>query len=67
MKTVPRFTSGEALSSAIPSLVLLPVSIGLSVLGVRWVAGKIFVAFGIASSLINLACALLTAVCYLSP
>jgi hypothetical protein len=67
MKTVPRFTGGEALSSAVPSLVLLPISIGLSVLGVRWAVGKIFVAFGIVSSLINIACALLTAVCYWAP
>ena len=67
MKTVPHFTGEEALSAALPSLVLLPVSIGLSVLGVRWAAGRIFVAFGIVSSLINLACALLTAICYWSP
>ena len=67
MKTVPRFTAEEALSSAIPSLVILPVSIGLSVLGVRWAVGKVFVALGIVSSVINLACALLTAVSYSSP
>ena len=67
MKTVPRFTAEEALSSAIPSLVILPVSIGLSVLGVRLAVGKVFVALGIVSSVINLACALLTAVSYSSP
>ena len=67
MKTVPRFTAEEALSSAIPSLVILPVSIGLSMLGVRWAVGKVFVALGIVSSVINLASALLTAICYWSP
>ena len=67
MKTAPRFTAEEALSSAIPSLVILPVSIGLSMLGVRWAVGKVFVALGIVSSVINLACALLTAICYWSP
>jgi hypothetical protein len=67
MRTVPHFTGGEALSAALPSLALLPVSIGLSVLGVRWAAGRIFIALGILSSLINLACALLTAICYWSP
>jgi hypothetical protein len=67
MKTVPRFTAEEALSSAIPSLVLLPASIGLSVLGVRWAVGKVFVALGIVASVINLACVLLTAVCSWSP
>ncbi len=67
MKTVPRFTSEEALSAALPSLVLLPVSVGLSVLGVRWSAGTVFVALGILSSLINLVCAALAAICYWSP
>ena len=67
MKTVPHFTGEEALSAALPSLVLLPVSIGLSVLGVRWAAGRIFIVLGIVSSLINLASALLTAICYWSP
>ena len=67
MKTVPRVTAEEALSSANHSLVILPVSIGLSVLGVRWAVGKVFVALGIVSSVINLACALLTAICYWSP
>jgi hypothetical protein len=66
MKTVPHFTGEEALSAALPSLALLAVSIGLSVLGVRWAAGRIFIALGILSSLINLACALLTAICYWS-
>jgi hypothetical protein len=47
--------------------VILPVSIGLSMLGVRWAVGKVFVALGIVSSVINLACALLTAICYWSP
>jgi hypothetical protein len=67
MKTVPRFTSSEALSAAFPSLVLLPVSAALSVLGVRWSAGTVFIAFGIVSSLINLVCAVLAAICYWSP
>ena len=67
MKTVPRFTSEEALSAALPSLVLLPVSAGLSVLGVRWSAGTVFVALGILSSLINLVCTVLAAICYWSP
>ena len=40
MKTVPRVTAEEALSSANPSLVILPVSIGLSMLGVRGPSGK---------------------------
>jgi hypothetical protein len=47
MKTVPRFTSEEALSAALPSLVLLPGSVGLSVLGVRWAVGRIFVGFAL--------------------
>jgi hypothetical protein len=67
MKTVPHLTGEEALSAALPSLALLPISIGLSVLGVRWAAGRIFIVLGIVSSLINLACTLLTAISYWSP
>jgi hypothetical protein len=67
MKTVPHLTGEEALSAALPSLALLPISIGLSVLGVRWAAGRIFIVLGIVSSLINLASALLTAISYWSP
>jgi hypothetical protein len=67
MKTVPHFTGEEALSAALPSVVLLSLSIGLSVLGVRWAVGRLFIALGILSSVINLACALLTAICYWSP
>jgi hypothetical protein len=55
------------LSAALPSLVLLPVSAGLSVLGVRWSAGTVFIALGILSFLINLVCAVLSAICYWSP
>jgi hypothetical protein len=64
MKTVPALTSGEALSAALPSLVLLPASIGLAILSVRWAAGRIFVALAILSAAMNLACALLTAISY---
>jgi hypothetical protein len=64
MKTVPALTSGEALSAALPSLVLLPASIGLTVLSVRWAAGRIFVALAILSAAMNLGCALVTAISY---
>jgi hypothetical protein len=67
MKTVPSFTSGEALSAALPSLVLLPGSIGLSILSVRWTVGRVFVALGILSAIINLGCALIAAISYGSP
>lgn len=67
MKTVPRFTSEEALSAALPSLVLLPGSVGLSVLGVRWAVGRIFVGLAVLSCVINVACSLLAAIFYWSP
>jgi hypothetical protein len=62
MKTAPKITSEEALSAAVPSLVLLPVSVALSVFGVRWVVGKTFVAFGLLSCLLNFACVALAAI-----
>lgn len=64
MKTVPSFTSQEALSAALPSLVLLPASIGLSILSVRWIAGRVFVALATLSAVINLACPLIAAISY---
>lgn len=64
MKTVPSFTSEEAFSAALPSLVLLPGSIGLSILSVRWTAGRVFVGLSILSAVINLACALIAAISY---
>ena len=64
MKTVPILTSQEALSAALPSLVLLPASISLSILSVRWIAGRVFVALAILSAVINLACALIAAISY---
>jgi hypothetical protein len=64
MKTVPVLTSQEALSAALPSLVLLPASISLSILSVRWIAGRVFVALAILSAVINLACALIAAISY---
>lgn len=62
MKSVPAFTSEEAFSAALPSLVLLPGSIGLSILSVRWTAGRVFVGLGILSAVINLACALIAVI-----
>jgi hypothetical protein len=67
MKTVPTFTRGEALSAALPSLVLLPASIGLAILSVRWTAGRIFVGLAILSAVMNLACALIAAISSGSP
>ena len=64
MKTVPTFTSGEAISAALPSVVLLPASIGLAILSVRWMAGRIFVALAILSAAMNLACVLIPAISY---
>ncbi|HET7238029.1 MAG TPA: hypothetical protein VFI76_03320 [Terrimicrobiaceae bacterium] len=59
MKTVPSFTSEEAFSAVLPSLVLLPCSIGLTVLSVHWSAGRVFVGLGIFSGVINLGCILI--------
>jgi hypothetical protein len=64
MKTVPAFTSKEAFSAALPSLVLLPGSVGLSILSVRWAVGKVPVALAIVSAIINLACLLIAAITY---
>ncbi len=64
MKTVPAFTSQEAFSAALPSLVLLPGSVGLSILSVRWTAGKVPIALAIVSAVINLACVLIAAITY---
>lgn len=64
MKTVPSFTSEEAFSAALPSLVLLPCSIGLTVLSVRWSAGRVFVGLGISSGVINLGCILIAIITY---
>ena len=64
MKTVPSFTSEEAFSAALPSLVLLPCSIGLAVLSVRWSAGRVFVGLGIFSGVINLGCILIAIITY---
>ena len=64
MKTVPTFTAGEAISAALPSLVLLPCSITLAILAARWIAGRIFVALAILSAILNLACALIAAISY---
>lgn len=64
MKTVPSFTSEEAFSAALPSLVLLPCSIGLTFLSVRWSAGRVFVGLGIFSGVINLGCILIAIITY---
>jgi hypothetical protein len=64
MKSVPSFTSEEAFSAALPSLGLLPCSIGLSILSVRWTVGRVFVGLAILSAVINLACALIAAITY---
>jgi hypothetical protein len=64
MKTAPTFTAGEAISAALPSLVLLPCSIALAILGARWMAGRIFVTLAILSAVMNLACALIAAISY---
>jgi hypothetical protein len=64
MKTAPTFTAGEAISAALPSLVLLPCSIALAILGTRWIAGRIFVTLAILSAIMNLACALIAAISY---
>ena len=64
MKTVPSLTGGEAMTAALPSLVLLPCSIALAILSVRWVAGRIFVALAILSAIMNLACILIAAISY---
>ncbi len=66
MKTVPSFTAGEAVTAALPSLVLLPCSIALSILSARWMAGRTFVALAILSGIMNLACALIAAISYAS-
>jgi hypothetical protein len=62
MKTVPSLTGGEAVTAALPSLVLLPCSIALAILGVRWMAGRIFVSLAILSAVMNLACVLMAAI-----
>jgi hypothetical protein len=67
MKTVPRLTGEEALTGALPSLIVLPISIGLCVLGFYRAAGRIFIALGILSGLINLACTVLIAISYWFP
>jgi hypothetical protein len=67
MKTVPHLTSQEELSAALPSLVLLPGSIGLSILSVRWAVGRVFVGLAVLSCVINVACSLLAAISYSSP
>jgi hypothetical protein len=64
MKTVPAFTGQEAFSAALPSLVLFPASIGLSILSVRWGVGRVFAGLAILSTIINLACLLVAAVTY---
>jgi hypothetical protein len=64
MKTAPSLTGGEAVSAALPSLVLLPCSIALAILSVRWMAGRIFVALAILSAIMNLACGLMAAISY---
>jgi hypothetical protein len=64
MKTVPSFTSEEAFSAALPSLVLLPCSIGLTFLSVRWSAGRVFVGLAIFSGVINLGCILIAIITY---
>jgi hypothetical protein len=64
MKTVPAFTAQEAFSAALPSLVLFPASIGLSILSVRWGVGRVFAGLAILSAIINLACLLVAAVSY---
>jgi hypothetical protein len=64
MKTVPSLTGGEAVTAALPSLVLLPCSIALAVLSVRWMAGGIFVTLTILSAIMNLACIVIAAISY---
>jgi hypothetical protein len=64
MKTVPSFTSEEAFSAALPSLVLLPCAIGLTILSVRWSAGRVFVGLGLFSGVINLGCILIAIITY---
>ena len=64
MKTVPALTSGEALSAALPSLVLFPASIGLAILSARWTAGRVFFGLAILSAVMNFTCALITAIAY---
>ena len=64
MKTVPSLTGGEAVTAALPSLVLLPCSIALAILSVRWMAGRMFVALAILSAIMNLACTLIAAISY---
>ena len=64
MKTVPSFTSGEAITAAVPSLILLPCSILLAILSVRWLAGRVFVALAIFSAIMNLACVLIAIISY---
>ncbi len=66
MKTVPQFTGEEALTAALPSLVLLPASVGSSVLGMRWAVGKQFLALGILAALFNLACVVVAGIFYWS-
>jgi hypothetical protein len=63
-KAVPALTSREAFSAVLPSLVLLPGSVGLSILSVRWAVGKVPVALAILSAVINLACVLVVAITY---
>ena len=64
MKTVPSLAGGEAVTAALPSLVLLPCSIALAILSVRWMAGRVFVALAILSAIMNLACTLIAAISY---
>ena len=64
MKTVPSLTGGEAVTAALPSLVLLPCSIALAILSVRWMAGGIFVTLTILSAIMNLACIVIAAISY---
>jgi hypothetical protein len=66
MKTVPHFTGQEALTAALPSLVLLPASVAGSILGVRWAVGNQFLALGILSALFNLACIVVAGIFYWS-
>ncbi|HEY5813598.1 MAG TPA: hypothetical protein VIT23_13200 [Terrimicrobiaceae bacterium] len=64
MKAAPQLTAQEAFTAALPSLVLLPASVGLSILSIRWEIGRTFLTLGSISSLINLACAAFAAVSY---
>jgi hypothetical protein len=64
MKTVPTFTGGEAVTAAVPSLVLFPCSIALAILSVRWMAGSVFVTLAVLSAIMNLACVLIALISY---